>query len=118
AIAPWAGGQSAEYFGRLLDGLASAVGFRTDTPWRRLSAAAQKAVLHGTPDQVHVRYRNRYGRERAYYANFEGVIPFLERRLRKTAPEYAREKYDGDMRDVPWPACNRERLKPEVLALT
>ena len=87
AIAPWAGGQSAEYFGRLLDGLASAVGFRTDIPWRRLSAAAQKAVLHGTTDQVHVRYRNRYGRERAYYANFEGVIPFLERRLDQTDSE-------------------------------
>src|SRR5689334_8853352 len=63
AIAPWSGGQSAEYFGRLLDGLASGVGFRTDVPWRRLSAAAQKAVLHGTTDQVHVRYRNRYDRE-------------------------------------------------------
>ena len=118
AIAPWAGGQSAEYFGRLLDGLASAVGFRTDTPWRRLSAAAQKAVLHGTTDQVHVRYRNRYGRERSYYANFEGVIPFLERRLDQTDSEYAREKYEGYMRDVPCPACKGARLKPEVLAVT
>ena len=118
AIAPWAGGQSAEYFGRLLDGLASAVGFRTDIPWRRLSAAAQKAVLHGTTDQVHVRYRNRYGRERSYYANFEGVIPFLERRLDQTDSEYAREKYEGYMRDVPCPACKGARLKPEVLAVT
>ena len=38
AIAPWAGGQSAEYFGRLLEGLANAVGFRMDTPWRKLPA--------------------------------------------------------------------------------
>ena len=36
-----------EYFGRLLEGLASQVGFRMDTPWRKLPAAAQKAVLHG-----------------------------------------------------------------------
>ena len=118
AIAPWAGGQSAEYFGRLLDGLASSVGFRTDVPWRRLSVAAQKAVLHGTTDQVHVRYRNRYGRERSYYANFEGVIPFLDRRLDQTDSEYAREKYEGYMRDVPCPACKGARLKPEVLAVT
>src|SRR5215218_5472597 len=118
AIAPWAGGQSAEYFGRLLEGLASAVGFRTDVPWRRLSASAQKAVLHGTTDQVHVRYRNRYGRERSYYANFEGVIPFLDRRLDQTDSEYARERYEGYMRDVPCPACNGARLKPEVLAVT
>jgi excinuclease ABC subunit A len=118
AIAPWAGGQTAEYFGRLLEGLANQVGFRMDTPWRKLPAAAQKAVLHGSDDQVHVRYRNRYGRERSYYANFEGVIPFLERRLDATDSDYAREKYEGYMRDVPCPVCKGARLKPEVLAVT
>ncbi|MGH3991293.1 MAG: excinuclease ABC subunit UvrA, partial [Pseudonocardiaceae bacterium] len=66
AIAPWATGQTADYFERLLEALAATVGFRMDTPWRRLPAGAQKAVLHGTAEQVHVRYRNRYGRERAY----------------------------------------------------
>ncbi|MFC4949571.1 excinuclease ABC subunit UvrA [Pseudonocardia sp. GCM10023141] len=118
AIAPWAGGQSAEYFGRLLEGLSTAIGFRMDTPWRKLPIAAQKAVLHGSGDQVHVRYRNRYGRERSYYANYEGVIPFLERRLDQTDSDYAREKYEGYMRDVPCPVCKGARLKPEVLAVT
>ena len=79
---------------------------------------AQKAVLHGSDDQVHVRYRNRYGRERSYYADFEGVIPFLERRLDQTESDCAREKYEGYMRDVPCPACRGARLKPEVLAVT
>ena len=118
AIAPWAGGQTAEYFGRLLEGLATLVGFRMDTAWRKLPAAAQKAVLHGSDEQVHVRYRNRYGRERSYYANFEGVIPFLERRLDATDSDYAREKYEGYMRDVPCPVCKGARLRPEVLAVT
>ncbi len=118
AIAPWAGGQTAEYFGRLLEGLAAQQGFRMDTPWRKLPASAQKAVLHGSTDQVHVRYRNRYGRERSYYANFEGVIPFLDRRLDQTDSEHAREKYEGYMRDVPCPACKGARLRPEVLAVT
>ena len=36
--------------------------FGMDTPWRKLPARAQDAVLHGLDDQVHVRYRNRYGR--------------------------------------------------------
>ncbi|MFC4859050.1 excinuclease ABC subunit UvrA [Actinophytocola glycyrrhizae] len=118
AIAPWAGGQTAEYFHRLLTSLAEAVGFRMDTPWRKLPARAQKAVLHGTADQVHVRYRNRYGRERSYYANYEGVIPFLERRQEQTESEYMREKYEGYMREVPCPACEGTRLKPEILAVT
>ncbi|MDQ4115918.1 MAG: excinuclease ABC subunit UvrA [Actinomycetota bacterium] len=118
AIAPWSAGHNAEYFGRLLTGLSQAIGFRMDTPWRKLPAAAQKAVLHGSEDQVHVRYRNRYGRERAYYANFEGVIPFLDRRLDQTESESQRERYEGYMRDVPCPACHGARLKPEVLSVT
>ncbi|TCK24711.1 excinuclease ABC subunit A [Pseudonocardia endophytica] len=118
AIAPWSGGHNAEYFGRLLTGLSTAIGFRMDAPWRTLPAAAQKAVLHGSDDQVHVRYRNRYGRERAYYANFEGVIPFLDRRLDQTESESQRERYEGYMRDVPCPACHGARLRPEVLSVT
>jgi excinuclease ABC subunit A len=118
AIAPWAGGQTADYFTRLLASLAETVGFRMDVAWRRLPAKAQKAVLHGIADQVHVRYRNRYGRERSYYANYEGVIPFLERRQEQTESDYMREKYEGYMREVPCPACDGTRLKPEILAVT
>ncbi|WP_027930760.1 MULTISPECIES: excinuclease ABC subunit UvrA [Amycolatopsis] len=118
AIAPWSGGQSAEYFQRLLESLSETIGFRMDTPWRKLPAKAQKAVLHGVDEQVHVRYRNRYGRQRSYYASFEGVIPFLERRLDQTESEYMRERYEGYMREVPCPACQGSRLKPEILAVT
>ena len=118
AIAPWAVGQSAEYFTRLLTALSEQVGFRMDTPWRKLPARVQKAVLHGSDDQVHVRYRNRYGRERSYYASFEGVVPFLERRLDQAESDSARERYEGYMRDVPCPACGGTRLKPEILAVT
>ncbi len=118
AIAPWATGQTHEYFQRLLEALAETVGFRMDTPWRRLPASVQKAVLHGSDAQVHVRYRSRYGRERSYYAAFEGVLPFLERRMNQTESEHVREKYDGYMREVPCPACRGTRLKPEILAVT
>ncbi|CAN5353357.1 excinuclease ABC subunit UvrA [soil metagenome] len=118
AIAPWSSGQTSEYFSRLLQGLADALGFGLETPWERLPAAVQKAVLHGHDTQVHVRYRNRYGRERSYYAAYEGVIPFLERRHDNTDSDYMKDKYEGYMRDVPCPACGGARLKPEVLAVT
>ncbi len=118
AIAPWSSAQTSEYFLRLLTALGDAVGFKTDQPWERLPARAQKAVLYGHDTQVHVRYKNRYGRERAYYAAYEGAIPFLERRHSETDSEYSREKYEGYMREVPCPACGGARLKPEVLAVT
>jgi excinuclease ABC subunit A len=118
AIAPWSGGQSAEYFQRLLESLSTTLGFRMDTPWRKLPARVQKAILYGVDEQVHVRYRNRYGRERSYYATFEGVIPFVERRHEQTESEWARERYEGYMREIPCPACQGTRLKPEILAVT
>src|SRR5205807_9029958 len=51
AIAAGAGGQTADYFQRLLGSLAETIGFRMDTPWRRLPAKVQKAVLHGIDEQ-------------------------------------------------------------------
>jgi excinuclease ABC subunit A len=118
AISPWGTGQTADYFLRLLTALGDAMGFTVDQPWERLPARAQKAILYGHETQVHVRYKNRYGRERAYYAAYEGVVPFLERRHAETDSEFSREKYEGYMREVPCPACGGARLKPEVLAVT
>ena len=118
AIAPWSSGHTSEYFLRLLQGLADAIGFDLDTPWERLPTRAQKAVLHGTDDQVHVSYKNRYGRNRSYYAAYEGVIPWIERRYTETDSDYSRDKYEGFMREVPCPACQGTRLKPEILVVT
>ena len=118
AIAPWGTGHHYEYFGRLLAALGDQVGFDMDTPWRKLPKKAREAVLRGSDKQVHVRYRNRYGRERSYYTAFEGVIPFLQRRHHESDSEIARDRYEGYMRDVPCPACHGARLKPESLAVT
>jgi excinuclease ABC subunit A len=118
AIAPWATGQNNEYFLRLLEGVADQIGFSVQSRWDALPAKAQKAVLHGTGEQVHVRYKNRYGRERSYYAAYEGVVPWLERRHSETESDWSREKYEGYMREVPCPTCGGTRLKPEILAVT
>ncbi|HEX8770223.1 MAG TPA: excinuclease ABC subunit UvrA, partial [Acidimicrobiales bacterium] len=65
AIAPWAGARG-EYFHRVLNAVADAYGFRTTTPWSKLKKAEQKVLLYGSgTKQVHVQYRNRYGRTRS-----------------------------------------------------
>ncbi|GIG62712.1 UvrABC system protein A [Longispora fulva] len=117
AIQPWSGGQTSEYYQRLLTALAEQLSFDMDKPWRALPARAQKAILYGADTQLHVKWRNRYGRERSYYANFEGVLPWLERRHEETESEWSRDKFAGYMRDVPCPDCGGTRLKPEVLAV-
>jgi excinuclease ABC subunit A len=117
ALQPWTG-HTLDYFLRLLGALGEQEGFDLDTPWRALSGRAQKTILHGTQDQVHVRYRNRYGRVRSYYTGFEGVVQWLERRHADTESEWSRDRYEGYMRDVPCGACGGARLKAEVLAVT
>ncbi|GAB7047214.1 excinuclease ABC subunit UvrA [Catenuloplanes indicus] len=118
AVQPWAGGQTQEYFLRLLEALGEQEHFTLDTPWRKLSSRAQKTILFGSEDQVHVKYRNRYGRDRSYYTGFEGVMQWIERRHADTESDWSREKYEGYMRDVPCGTCKGARLKPEVLAVT
>ncbi|MFM8751640.1 MAG: excinuclease ABC subunit UvrA [Actinomycetota bacterium] len=118
AIAPWSGGQSADYFLNLLEALANDVKFSMNTPWSKLSQKAKAAILNGYEYEVHVRYKNRYGRVRNYSTGFEGVIPFVERRHSETDSDYSREKYEAYMRETPCPACKGSRLKPEVLAVT
>jgi excinuclease ABC subunit A len=118
AVAPWAAGaSSSEYFQRLLEALAEDMRFSMDTPWRKLPERARKAVLHGLDYQVHVKYRNRYGRLRSYHTGFEGAIPFVQRRHTETESDWSRDRYEGYMREVPCPACQGSRLKPESLAV-
>jgi excinuclease ABC subunit A len=119
ALAPWAGtGSTSDYFARLVDALADALGFRTDVAWESLPAKARKAVLNGHDQQVHVRYQNRFGRERSYYTAFEGVIPYVQRRHAEAESDTSRERFEGYMRQVACPACGGARLKPIVLAVT
>ncbi|MFP5334686.1 MAG: excinuclease ABC subunit UvrA, partial [Actinomycetes bacterium] len=119
AIAPWGTGSgSAEYYQRLMTGLADQLGFSMDTPWRALPKRATTALLEGKDYSVHVRYRNRFGRERSYTTGFEGVVPFIKRRHSETESDWSRERYEGYMREVPCPVCRGARLKPEVLAVT
>jgi excinuclease ABC subunit A len=118
AIAPWAGGQSSEYFLRLLEALATELKFSMDNPWKKLSVKAKEAIINGFDYEVHVKYKNRYGRVRNYSTGFEGVVPFIHRRHSETDSDYSRDKYEAYMRETPCPTCNGARLKPEVLAVT
>jgi excinuclease ABC subunit A len=118
AIAPWAGGQSAEYFVHLLEALSEDIKFSLNTPWKRLPEKARNAIINGYEYEVHVKYKNRYGRVRNHTSGFEGVVPFIHRRHGETDSDYSREKYESYMREIPCAVCKGARLKPEVLAVT
>jgi len=116
AISVWPGEKSQYYF-RLIAALAADLKFSTDIPWRALPERAREALLYGRDYEVHVTYRNRWGRERSYTTGFEGAIHYINRKHLETESDASRERYQGYMREVPCPACGGARLRPEVLAV-
>ena len=118
ALQPWSHAHVADYFGRLLVALGEELGFDVDTPWEQLTPKAQKAILEGHSTKVHVVTRNRYGRQRSYYADFEGVRRYVERRHREAESDTSRERFEGFMREVPCPVCRGSRLKPVSMGVT
>jgi excinuclease ABC subunit A len=118
ALQPWSHAHVADYFGRLLIALGEELGFDVDTPWEQLPPKARKSILEGHSTKVHVVTRNRYGRERSYYADFEGVRTYVERRHREAESDTSRERFEGFMREVPCPVCAGSRLKPVSMSVT
>ena len=118
AIQPWSQAHVADYFLRLMGALGEELGFDLNTPWQKLPAKARKSLLDGHPTKVHVVTTNRYGRQRAYWAAFEGARTYVERRHQEAESDTSRERFEGFMREVPCPACHGSRLKPISLAVT
>ena len=119
-IVPWTsqGKSLYQYYEKLLVGLSDDLGFSLKTAWSDLPEAVQQAVLHGNDFKVNVRWRNRFGREVKYSSGFEGVIPFIERQYAEAESDAKRDRWSEFLREVPCSACNGQRLKPEVLAVT
>ena len=112
-------GTTAEYFTRLLEGLADGLGFRMDTPWRRAAAearrrrcctAATSRCTCATATATAASARTTPTSRASCRSSSAGID--------QTESEQMQERYEGYMRDVPCPVCNGTRLKPEILAVT
>jgi excinuclease ABC subunit A len=118
ALAPWSGARS-EYFARVVAAVADLGGFSLDTPWEDLKKADKKLVLYGAgTKQVHLKYRNRYGRQRSFHTAYEGIVPWLQRRHTEAESDFLRDNLENFLREVPCPVCEGARLRPQSLAVT
>ena len=117
ALAPWRSSHT-QYFSRMLDAVAVANDIDLDSPWGELTKKQQKVLLYGAKGKLTVRYKNRYGRQRTYSTENEGVIPWIKRRHEGAESDYSREQFEGYMREVACHACGGARLKPYSLAVT
>jgi excinuclease ABC subunit A len=80
-----------------------------------LKPADLEKVLYGTGSQ---KYRVALSGNRFYDSTYEGVIPNLERRHKETDSEFMRKDIERFMRERKCTACQGQRLKPVVLAVT
>jgi len=118
-ILPWSNNGKGvfHYFQRMLESLAEDLEFSLDTPWKDLPDEAREAILHGNNFDVKVKHKNRFGREIRYTSGFEGVLVRLERKYLEADNDWSRERLAGYLREIPCPACEGHRLRPEVLAV-
>ena len=114
AVAPWAGRFQASYLA-LLASVAKHLEVSMRVPWAELPRPAQRAILHGTREAV-AQQRGALGGRRRVERPFEGVVPYLTRRLAQ-ASERGREDLEAYCARRPCPVCKGARLKPEALAV-
>ncbi|MFY9825436.1 MAG: excinuclease ABC subunit UvrA [Thermoanaerobaculia bacterium] len=116
AVAPWPEG-SKSWRLKMVDTLSKAMGFSLSTPWRRLPAAAQQVILHGSGEQE--LSFNLSGKKSSYSwtGKFEGVIPMLDRRYKETDSLTIRAEIEKFMSVNPCSTCKGRRMRPEALAV-
>ncbi len=118
AVYPWAKtGSSSPYYEQTLEALARHFKVSMTTPWEKLPAKVQQAILYGTgEEEVDFVYEDGVRR----YTNrkpFEGVIGNIERRFRETESDWVREELSRYQGSHPCDACGGYRLKPQALAV-
>ena len=109
AIDAWrrGGKRMAIFYNRVIRNFCDDFNISCDTPFYKLDREVQNILLQGTNRKT----------ERNYGTSFEGVIPNLERRFNRTESEYVKERLHSYMSELPCPACNGARLRPESLAV-
>jgi len=109
AVRAWAdwGGRTGRRFAQMLEELTAALEIDTHKPFRKVSKARRRALIHGDGLEA----KTGIDRENA-------VIPSLQALRRSTSHESVRRKLSTYMTPAPCPACNGNRLRPEALAVT
>lgn len=120
AIAPWwrTGRNARRYFEELISSLAQHYGFSMDAPVRDLPPAIVELILNGSDgSSLPLRYHVR-GRVHTVETPFEGVLPYLRRRLSEATDESSSELFTQYMSPRMCGTCHGARLRPEPLAVT
>ncbi len=117
AIHPWGGIDMANWYRYRLKGLAKHYDFKFSTPFKKLPDKVIRAILWGTDEEIEFEYEHTSasgGGSGMYRAQFEGVIPHLERRYKQTDSSGIRTWIENYMSISRCPDCEGTRLRPEA----
>lgn len=115
AIRPYNRVNSDAWYMKRLSAVAEKHNFSLRVPVKDLSQEVIQKILYGTGEDI---YEINIGGDRSYEANYEGVIPNLERRHKETDSDFMRKDIERFMRQRDCNSCKGTRLKPVVLAVT
>ncbi|OCX71219.1 excinuclease ABC subunit UvrA [Acidithiobacillus thiooxidans] len=108
AIAAWTK-RHKEHYTPLLKALAAHFHFSLESSWEDLPFEVREQILHGSDERITVQQGSQ-----THQIHFEGVIPGLERRLRESQSNLAREEIMRYMGRLRCPSCHGSRLREEA----
>ena len=105
------------YYGMVLRAIAEKFNFSEHTPLNQMSAEYYQTILYGTGETEYLQVRHfMHGRVHIYRLNFNGIIPWLEKRFRETESEKVRAEIEKYMSQTPCDLCEGARLKKRNFA--
>jgi excinuclease ABC subunit A len=120
AILPWrrGGKRMIVYYKGLLRGVTSHYHQSMETPYKSLPEDFQRVLLWGSGETEISFTFWRAGKTSKVSRPFEGVVPNLQRLYQESESEFTRNRLKGFMSPQFCDACQGQRLKPEILAVT
>ena len=120
AILPWrrGGKRMIVYYKGLLRGVTSHYHQSMEAPYKSLPLDFQRVLLWGSGETEIAFTFWRAGKTSKVSRAFEGVVPNLQRLYQESESEFTRNRLKGFMSPQFCDACQGQRLKPEILAVT
>lgn len=119
-IFPWGNRTTKDsWTSRILESVSKAHDFDLQTPIAQYPKEIFDLIFfgNGAKDFYKIQYTNRFGRERVYDVQYEGVTKELERLYQETDSEFRRFEIEKYMAEKICEDCNGNRLKPYSLAV-
>ncbi|HNQ72440.1 MAG TPA: excinuclease ABC subunit UvrA [Verrucomicrobiota bacterium] len=120
AVLPWrrGGKRMIVYYKSMLRAVAAHYGASLDTPYQNLSDTFRRVLMHGSGETEITFHFWRAGRQSTVRRPFEGVLPNLARLYAESESEFTRKRLKAFMSPQFCDACQGQRLRPEILAVT